>query len=53
MPKLTTGSQNSASSPAMMMSHGQISMSPPATHRPCTAAMVGFGILRQRSLKPM
>jgi hypothetical protein len=37
----------------MMMSQGQISISPPATHLPCTAAMVGLGMLRQRSLKPM
>src|SRR5262245_53399410 len=53
MPKLTTGSQNCASSLATMMSQGQISMSPPATTLPCTAAMVGLGTLRQRSLKPI
>ena len=47
-PMVTTGSQNSASSLAMMMSQAQASISPPAMQRPCTAAMVGLGRLRQR-----
>ena len=46
------GVLNGASSLAMMMSQGQISMRPPAMHLPCTAAIVGFGMLRQRSQRP-
>ncbi len=32
---------------------GQTSISPPAMHFPWTWAIVGLGIFRQRSLKPM
>jgi hypothetical protein len=51
-PISTTGSRNSASSEAMMMSQAQASIKPPAMHLPCTAAMVGLGTLRQRSVMP-
>ena len=48
MPMSTTGSENCASSAAMIRSHGQHNGSPPEMHRPWTAAMDGFGTLRQR-----
>ena len=48
MPMNRTGSENSALSAAMIRSHGQQSMSPAAMHLPCTAAMVGFGMLAPR-----
>ena len=51
-PIATVLSMNSASSAATMMSHGQISMSPPEIALPCTAAIVGFGTLRHRSQNP-
>ena len=50
MPISTTGSENCASSAAMIRSHGQHNSSPPEMHRPCTAAIDGFGTLRQRSV---
>jgi hypothetical protein len=50
MPIITTGSENWASAAATIKSHGQHSSSPPAMHRPCTAAIVGLGTLRQRRL---
>ena len=51
-PIATVWSRNSASSTATIRSHGQISIRPPAITLPCTSAMVGLGMLRQRSQKP-
>ena len=51
-PIYTTGSRDSASSEAIMISQAQASIRPPAMHLPCTAAMVGLGKLRQRSVMP-
>ena len=51
-PIATVLSMNDASSAATMMSHGQISISPPAMTLPWTAAIVGFGMFRQRSENP-
>jgi len=52
MPIATTTSLNCASSEATIRSIGQQSISPPEMQRPCTAAIVGFGMFRQRSQKP-
>ena len=43
-PNATTGSENSASSLAMMMSIGHAIISPPAIALPCTCAIVGFAM---------
>lgn len=50
IPIMATGSENSALSAAMIRSHGQHSISPPAMHRPCTAAIDGLSTLRHRSV---
>ena len=47
-PKETTGSENSASSLATIRSQGHTNIKPPAITLPCTWAMVGLGMLRQR-----
>ncbi|SLH69763.1 Uncharacterised protein [Mycobacteroides abscessus subsp. abscessus] len=52
MPMRTTGSEKNASSEATIRSHTQASISPPAMQAPCTIAMVGFGISRQRRHMP-
>jgi len=49
MPMNTTGSENSAFSAATIRSIGQISSSAPAMALPWTEAIVGLGMLRQRS----
>ena len=51
-PMATVLSMNSASSAAMMMSHGHTSISPPAMTLPWTWAIVGLGMFRQRSENP-
>ena len=52
MPIRTTGSEKNASSEATMKSQDQASISPPAMQAPCTIAIVGFGISRQRRHMP-
>ena len=51
-PNATTGSENVASSEHTTRSIGQTSISPPAITLPCTCAMVGLGMLRQRQHRP-
>ena len=48
MPIFTTGSEKNASSEATMKSQTHASMSPPAMQAPCTWAIIGLGISRQR-----
>ena len=50
MPMRATGSENMALSAAIIRSQGQQSINPPAMHWPCTSAMVGLGMSRQRRL---
>ena len=52
MPIFTTGSAKNASSAATIRSHTQASISPPAMQAPCTIAMDGLGISRQRRHMP-
>ncbi len=52
MPIRTTGSAKKASSAATIRSQIQASISPPATHAPCTWAITGFGSSRQRRHMP-
>ena len=47
-PKATTGSENVASSAQMIRSIGHTSIRPPAITLPCTSAIVGLAMLRQR-----
>ncbi|MCY1247153.1 hypothetical protein D9M72_604550 [compost metagenome] len=51
-PNSSVGSRKRALSAATIRSQAQASISPPATQTPCTAAMVGLGMLRQRSHMP-
>jgi hypothetical protein len=46
MPMATTGSENLASSAAMMMSHGHARSRPPAMHTPWIEAIDSFGLFR-------
>ncbi len=48
MPMRTTGSWKKASSLATIRSQTQASIRPPATQAPCTWAITGLGISRQR-----
>ena len=52
IPIRTTGSAKNASGEAMIRSQIQASISPPAMQAPCTIAMAGLGISRQRRHMP-
>ena len=52
MPIRTTGSAKNASSDATIRSQTQASIRPPAMQAPCTIAIDGLGISRQRRHMP-